>query len=282
MPTTLTPHQKTYNQATALTNPRIPRHQTTTLTKPRTPRTCPPPENRLPDNTKDTKDTKDTEPKRPDKPPSVNLGVLELCDRDIFYEAFSVEDEDGKRELDLDRMVLDVMDSEGFEEWHNFIQDWFEDSEKKATPEDWASLFSQSISTDAVPSDSFDSECGPLSTVQKSGLTQMAFLMACVAPSQFANKKHCYDKATDGGGCVLMETPATVIWMGAVQTLGSPWIGIRSLQQNWHNFVHRRKVRDNQIQGLLTAGNKAKLVRVDRILSTLDQTAECLCCLRVC
>jgi len=87
-------------------------------------------------------------------------------------------------------MVLDVMDSEGFEEWHNFTQDRVEHSDKKATPEDWASLFSQSISADAVPSDSFDSECGPLSTVQKCGLTQVAFLVACVAPSRFGNKTH--------------------------------------------------------------------------------------------
>ena len=96
----------------------------------------PPPENRPPE-TKDTKDTKDNDgdaDKETDDPPSVNPGVSELYDPDIFYEAFSVEDEDGKRKLDLDRMVLDVMDSKGFEAWHDFIQDRFEDSEKKATP----------------------------------------------------------------------------------------------------------------------------------------------------
>jgi len=105
---------------------------------------------------------------------------------------------------------------------------------------------------------------------------------SCMALSRFGNKTYYYDKATDGGGHVLVEKTATVIWMGAVQTLGLPWIGMRSLQQNCHNFVHRRKVADKQIQGLLTAGNKAKLIRVDRILSTLDQTTECLCFLGVC
>jgi len=70
------------------------------------------------------------------------------------------------------------------------MQERFKDSDKKAAPEDWASLFSQSISTDAVPSDSFDSECGPLSTVQKSGLTQMAFLMAVVWHCLGSETKH--------------------------------------------------------------------------------------------